>query len=154
MASLRNKNIPPPIKKKRYYTPDEVRVHNSPNDCWITIFNEVFDLTLLIQNNYSYLIDPIVKEAGNDISHWFDPITKDPKEMVIKGTCLQGYYFPNGNYLNVPPAMPDSSWNYNFTASWWKNNDLKIGKLTVKTRKIRIINVLSNQDDIIEVIFF
>lgn len=71
--------------------------------------------------------------------------------MIIPGTCLQGYYCPNGNYLNVPPSLPDSSWDYKFVTPWWKNNSLKIGRLTVKTRKIRIINVLSNQDDVIEV---
>lgn len=76
-SNLDNKNLPPPIKRRRYYTPDEVKQHNSPNDCWIVIFNEVFDLTELIQQNYSYLTDPIIKEAGKDISHWFNPITRD-----------------------------------------------------------------------------
>ena len=71
--------------------------------------------------------------------------------MIIKDTCMQGYYCPNGNYLNIPPDFPDSSWEYNFDLPWWKDNSLKIGKLTIKTRKIRIINVLTNQDDIIEV---
>ena len=47
--------------------------------------------------------------------------------------------------------MPDSSWNYNFNVPWWKDDKLKIGKLTRRQRKIRIINVLSNQDDVIEV---
>jgi len=74
---ISNQNLPPPIKRRRYYTPDEVRVHNRANDCWISIFNEVFDLTNLIQNNYSKLIDPIVKDAGQDISHWFDSKTKE-----------------------------------------------------------------------------
>lgn len=77
MSSINSKDLPPPIKKRRYYTPDEVKEHNTANNCWISIFNEVFDLTLLIQQNYSYLIDPLIKEAGRDISHWFDPITKD-----------------------------------------------------------------------------
>ena len=74
---LNDKNLPPPNKIRRYYTPDEVKFHNSANDCWIIIFNEVFDLTKLVQNNYSRIIDPIIKEAGNDISHWFDSQTKD-----------------------------------------------------------------------------
>ena len=154
-----NKNLPPPIKRRRYYTPQEVRFHNSATDCWISMFHEVYDLTNLIQSNYGYLVDPIIKEAGNDISHWFNNLTKDvrfkftfkPKELVIKDTCLKSYYTPNGTYLNIPPDFPDSSWNYNFVTPWWKDDSLKIGKLTHKTRKIRIINVLSGQDDIIEV---
>lgn len=76
-SKINSKNYPPPYKKRRYYTPEETKSHNTANDCWITIFNEVFDLTSLIQNSYSELTDPIVKEAGNDLSHWFDPITKD-----------------------------------------------------------------------------
>ncbi len=150
-VTLNTKNLPAPIKRRRYYTPYEVKNHCTSNDCWISIFNEVFDLTELVQLKYSNLVDPIVKEAGKDISHWFDPITKDPKEQIIPGTSIKGYYCPNGLYLNIPPHFPDSNWNYSFTVPWWKNNDLKIGRLTTKTRKIRIINVLSNQDDIIEV---
>ncbi len=148
---LNTKNLPAPIKRRRYYTPNEIKNHCTSNDCWISIFNEVYDLTELVQLNYNKLIDPIIKEAGKDISHWFDLVTKDPKEQIIPGTSIQGYYCPNGIYLNIPPQFPDSSWDYSFTTPWWKNNDLKIGRLTTKTRKIRIINVLSNQDDIIEV---
>lgn len=73
------KNMPPPFKKRRYYTSEEVSKHNSANDCWISIFHEVFDLTELIQRNYNKLMDPIIHHAGTDISHWFDPITKDVK---------------------------------------------------------------------------
>ena len=39
---------PKPYTKKRYYTPNDVRVHNIANDCWVTLFNEVFDLTDLV----------------------------------------------------------------------------------------------------------
>jgi cytochrome b involved in lipid metabolism len=72
-----NKNYPPPYKKKRYYTPEEVRVHNTANDCWVSFFNEVFDLTELIDANFTNLMDPIIKNAGTDITHWFDASTKD-----------------------------------------------------------------------------
>lgn len=74
---INSKDLPPPIKRRRYYTPEEVKCHNTANNCWVVIFHEVFDLTELVQKNYSYLTDPIIKEAGNDISHWFDPITRD-----------------------------------------------------------------------------
>ncbi len=147
----KEKDLPPLFKKRRYYLPDEIKQHCTANNCWVTIFNEVYDLTNLIQNNYSSLIDPIIKEAGKDISHWFNPITKDPKEQIFPGTCIQSYYCPNGIYLNIPPVFPDSSWDYSFITPWWKDSSLKIGRLTKKVRKIRIINVLSNQDDIIDV---
>ena len=71
------KDLPAPIKHRRYYTPSEVKQHNTPNDCWIVIFNDVYDLTELIQKNYSKEIEPIIKSAGSDISHWFDKNTLD-----------------------------------------------------------------------------
>lgn len=45
------KYLPKPYKKRRYYTPYDVSVHNTPNDCWVSFFNEIFDLTELIQKN-------------------------------------------------------------------------------------------------------
>jgi cytochrome b involved in lipid metabolism len=80
---INSKDLPPPIKRRRYYTPEEVKCHNTANNCWVVIFHEVFDLTELIQKNYSILTDPIVKEAGNDISHWFDAITRDVSKKYI-----------------------------------------------------------------------
>lgn len=77
------KNMPPPYKRRRYYTPEEVAKHCTANDCWISIFYEVFDLTELIQKNYSKLVDPIIKNAGKDISHWFDQQTKDVKSFSL-----------------------------------------------------------------------
>lgn len=108
------KNYPPPFKRRRYYTPDEVKLHNLATDCWVSFFNEVYDLTELVQKNFNHLVDPIVKNAGCDISHWFDPLTRDPKLCVINGTSLQGYFCPNGYYLNVPPDFPDADWDYSF----------------------------------------
>ena len=43
--------LPKTYKKRRYYTPADVAVHNTANDCWISFFNEIFDLTELIQKN-------------------------------------------------------------------------------------------------------
>ena len=40
--------LPKPYEKKRYYTPNDVRVHNTANDCWVTFFNKVFDISKLI----------------------------------------------------------------------------------------------------------
>jgi cytochrome b involved in lipid metabolism len=108
------KNFPPPYKRRRYYTPEEVKVHNLSNDCWVSFFNEVYDLTELIQKNYSKLIDPIIKYAGQDITHWFDPMTREPKQCIIQSTGLQGFFTPDGPYLNIPPEYPDAEWNYNF----------------------------------------
>ena len=37
------------------------------------------------------------------------------------------------------------------TLPWWKNNSLKVGKLSAEVRKIRIVNTLTGQDNIISV---
>ena len=57
-----------------------------------------------------------------------------------------------GRYLHVPPIFPDSEWDpSSFKTPWWRDESLCIGRLTEKTRKIRIINQLTKADDIIEV---
>jgi cytochrome b involved in lipid metabolism len=72
--SEETKNIPRPYKLRRFYTPDEVSVHNTSDDCWFSFFGQVFDLTLLIKENYQDVAcDPLVLVAGQDITHWFDP---------------------------------------------------------------------------------
>lgn len=90
---LDSRNLPAPIKRRRYYTPNEVKLHNSANDCWVSIFHEVYDLTELIQLNYGLLTDPIVQAGGSDITHWFDNTTKDVKLDVKSAKSL--YYKRN-----------------------------------------------------------
>ena len=51
----------------------------------------------------------------------------------------------------MPPAFPDAEFDFNFDVPWWKDSKLKIGNLSRKIRKIRIINTLTRQDDIIDV---
>jgi cytochrome b involved in lipid metabolism len=51
MSSELKKCLPPPYKKKQYYTMSEVALHNQANNCWVILFAQVFDLTGLIQHN-------------------------------------------------------------------------------------------------------
>ncbi len=70
-------NLPRPYKLRRFYTPKEVALHNISGDCWVSIFDKVYDLTLLINKNHTRPeCDPIVLAAGTDITHWFDPATQ------------------------------------------------------------------------------
>ena len=85
---ISKKDLPAPTRKHRYYTPDEVKLHNSANDCYVSIFHEVYDLTRFIQENYSPLMEPIIKAAGTDISHWFDP-----KLVILKHIYYQVQVF-------------------------------------------------------------
>jgi len=73
-----NKHLPKPYKLRNYYTPAEVALHCTKDDCWVSFFNQVFDLTRLLQDNASNeLCDPITLAAGTDITHWFDPRTRE-----------------------------------------------------------------------------
>ena len=97
------KDLPARYKVRNFYLPSEVEEHNCPNDCWVSLFNQVFDLTkLLFENCDSELCDPIVLAAGTDITHWFDPITREPKTFIDPKTNLKTYYTPTGRYLHIP----------------------------------------------------
>ena len=61
---ISKKDLPAPVRKHRYYTPDEVKVHNTANDCYVSIFYEIFDLTKYIQENY-YLLKLIYFKYNN-----------------------------------------------------------------------------------------
>jgi cytochrome b involved in lipid metabolism len=76
-------HLPRPYKLRRYYLPTEVALHNTKDDCWVSFFGQVFDLTRLLQDNFgTELCDPLVLAAGTDITFWFDPITRDVREFV------------------------------------------------------------------------
>jgi cytochrome b involved in lipid metabolism len=62
----------------RYYTPAEVELHNSPTDLWLSWLGDVYDLSVLAQERKGDpLMIPLLKYAGKDISHWFNPKTGD-----------------------------------------------------------------------------
>ena len=112
------KHLPAPYKMRRYYLPTDVSVHNTANDCWVSLFEEVCDLTKLIQENYAAEAEPLIKAAGTDITHWFDPKTLGPKVFVNPLTNLPEFLAPNGPYLHLPPTGPSSSFNPDFTAPY------------------------------------
>jgi hypothetical protein len=124
-------DLPKPYKLRRFYTPSEVSRHNQHNDCWVSFFYGVYDLTKLLSDNrdrQSALCEPISKAAGSDITHWFDPLTQEPKRAVDSETNLVWWHTPMGRYLHIPPMVPDSSWDpSSFALPWWKDASLRIG---------------------------
>ena len=60
-------------------------------------------------------------------------------------------YTPMGRFIHVPPPCPRSDWANNFGKPWWKNEKYCNGVLSSKTRRIRIINTLTLQEQIVEV---
>ena len=79
-------------QKRRYYTPAEVSMHNSKEDCWVSIHGKVFDLAQLLAANKPELGRALVLHAGKDISRcvWFAP------DRAEGCRCY--------TYLLVPPA--------------------------------------------------
>lgn len=60
---------------------------------------------------------------------------------------------PQGPYLHLMPAEPDVDFNQvAFTMPWWRDmSRYMIGALTFKPRKIKLINMLTKHEDILEV---
>lgn len=69
--------------RAKYFTPNEVSVHDSEHDLWVSFLGRVYDLTPLSEkHNRNILLKPIIANAGKDISHWFDAKTKDIRRYV------------------------------------------------------------------------
>lgn len=43
-----NMFLPKTYTKQRFYTSQDVLIHNTANDCWVSYFGKVYDLTKLI----------------------------------------------------------------------------------------------------------
>jgi hypothetical protein len=130
--------------------------HNTNDNCWVSLFNQVFDLTKLIAENYqTSLCDPIVLAAGSDISHWFDPNTRQPKTFIDPVTNQQAYFTPTGRYLHIPSCLAQSDAQTEcapYTVPWWDNTDKYcIGRLTQKLRQINLMNTLTKEESQIDV---
>ena len=65
------------------------------------------------------------------------------------------YLCPTGRYLHIPPIEPDSRAQHEcapFEAPWWVDTEnFMIGRLTKKVRKIMIVNMLTKDEETIEV---
>lgn len=139
------------------------------------------------------LLKPILEVAGQDISHWFDPKTRDvcsvgtwgwwkqhcrageggreylEPEIVIAPIllskpsllkirkqidpltgCLR-YRTPRGRFVHIPPPLPRSDWANDFGTPWWMGTTYLVGRLSAKTRNIRIINTLTSQEHTLQV---
>ncbi|ESN96027.1 hypothetical protein HELRODRAFT_67728, partial [Helobdella robusta] len=135
--------------KMRYYTPYEVLAHNTYDDLWVSLLGKVYNLSQLSEKNKgSILMKPIIEAAGKDISHWFDEITEEPRRYLDPLTNISLIYTPYGRYVHVPPPYPSSDWANDFGTPWWKDSNYYIGHLTKKTRKLKIINTLTSQQDV------
>lgn len=140
------------MSRPKYFTPNEVSVHNTMKDLWVSFLGKVYDLTPLCQKHGGdVLLKPIVAAGGKDISHWFDKKTKDIRACVDPETNCVFPHIPMGRFIHIPPRCPRTDWANDFGRPWWKDESYCIGLLSNKTRKIRIINTLTSQEQVLEV---
>ncbi|CAL8376329.1 unnamed protein product [Gadus morhua 'NCC'] len=140
------------MPRSKYYTPDEVSAHNSAADLWVSFVGKVCDLTPLVREHRGdILLLPIIECAGKDISHWFDPKTKDILTHVDPVTSCVKYFTPRGRFLHVPPPRPRSDWDNDFGRPWWRDPRYEVGYLTAKSRWVRVVNTLTSQEQLLEV---
>jgi len=125
-------------------------MHNTADDCWVSFFNKVVDLTPLIKDNVGHLVQPLIDAAGTDITHWFDPVTKDVRTFIDSKTELEVPFTPMGAFLHCPPREP-TMWSSDIGTVWWRNKGLHLGKLTLRTRRIKLENMLTKQKTELEV---
>mmetsp|Transcript_13959 Transcript_13959/g.16681 ORF Transcript_13959/g.16681 Transcript_13959/m.16681 type:complete len:213 (-) Transcript_13959:116-754(-) len=135
-----------------FFTASEVAQHNVEEDCWVSFFGKVYNLTKLAESNKgNILLKPILRFAGEDISHWFDEKTMEVKTCEDPKSGITVPYVPYGRFLHVPPNEPVTSWATDFVTPWWQDEKNCVGILSKKPRKIRVVNTLTSQDHELEV---
>ena len=137
-------------KMVKYYTLEEVRFHNSADDCWLSISNKVYDITKLIDANRGLLANPLIEAAGTSISHWFSEKTGDVKTYMDPARNIVMPHTPLGRFIHVPAPNPQDN-SPAVDLPWWKDPQYIIGQLTEKTRMIKIVNMVTRAEDVITV---
>ncbi|XP_013855432.1 cytochrome b5 domain-containing protein 1 [Austrofundulus limnaeus] len=140
------------MDRPRYFLPSEVAAHRTAADPWVSFLGRVLDLSPLVTRFHGdVLLLPLLESAGQDISCWFDPETNDVLRCVDPQTSCVRFCTPRGRFLHVPPEGPCSDWDSDIGEPWWRDPLLEVGRLTTKSRWIRVINTLTSQEQLLEV---
>lgn len=138
--------------RPKFFTPSEVKVHNTAEDLWVSLLGQVLDLTELAEKHKGdALLLPLLESAGKDISSWFDPDTKNVRTFIDPVTQCRRFFTPRGRFVHVPPPGPRSDWACEPRAPWWRDPRYCVGRLSQKTRFIRVLNTLTGQEHRLEV---
>eukprot|EP00976_Prorocentrum_cordatum_P115633 1196042-Prorocentrum_minimum.AAC.6 len=78
-------------------------------------------MRVLVQHNEGPLVQPFVRNAGQDISHWFDKETGDVKSHVDPITNIVRPHCPEGRFLHIAPNEPISDWDTSYGSPWWRD---------------------------------
>ncbi|KAK4876040.1 hypothetical protein RN001_012462 [Aquatica leii] len=131
---------------KHYIAPFEVVVHNQPDDCWVSLLGKVLNVTPLIEEfKDSKCVQPLIQQAGKDISNWFNPKTGDICHYVHPITGASVPYCPHGPIPHVNPTVPSTEWRP-IKCPWWQDPQYEVGLLSKRVRPIRIRNMLTFQE--------
>ena len=143
-------NIHARISKRRYYTRADVASHCTAGNCWLIIYNYVLDVSSIIASCSTHFASPMIQAAGTDISHWFVLDKKSgsfrPKTVMnLPDSVSSRPFAPLGLFMHLDedldtPAIP-----------WWNDQSLIIGHLAASTRLLRVVNMLSKQEALLEV---
>ena len=133
----------------KYFTREEIATHCSVDDCWVSVFDRVYDLSPLLQEDRGALALPIIEAAGSSISHWFNEKTGTYKTFMDPKRNIEMPYTPQGRFLHVPPPQPSDTDVVTADLPWWKDPRYIIGCLTKKTRPVRIVNMLTQCEDVV-----
>lgn len=106
---------------------------------------------LVVRDDAGPLVAPMIEKAGSDVTEWFDHLTGDVKYHTDPDTNLKVPFTPMGRFMHVPPKDPTSDWKNDFGTPWWRDQKYLIGSLSKSTRLVRIVNVLSKQEKLLEV---
>lgn len=113
----------------KYFTAEEVAVHNSADDCWVSIFKNIFDLTELLRENRGTLAIPLIDAAGSSISHWFNEKTGDVRTYVDPEKNIVLPYTPYGRFIHVPPPDPRDQ-SVVVSVPWWRDPKYIVGQVS------------------------
>ncbi|CAK9236499.1 unnamed protein product [Sphagnum tenellum] len=143
-------------RQSGWYTAAEVGTHCTIADCWISIQGIVYDLTSLLPKNPEFLNELIVRNAGKDVSHWFEPrsFLTDELQVVMyfhPVMRINTFYTPLGRFTHIPPLDPRTDYAMDYEKPWWQDPAYIIGRLSYQTRLIRIKNVLLDHTYTMEV---
>ncbi len=116
-----------------YFTKEEISFHNNPEDCWVSIFNDVFNISDLIKENRGILANPLITAAGTSISHWFKEGSRDLKTFIDPVRNIEMPYTPYGRFIHVPPPDPTDKVE-SIPLPWWKDDKYIIGKVSLLHR--------------------
>lgn len=64
--------------------------------------------------------------------------------------CVR-YHTPRGRFVHTPPPGPSSDWDTTFGTPWWSDGRYQVGRLSAKTRWIRVVNTLTSQQHTLQV---